>query len=186
MHIITNLALFQLGWFAAVLGGAHQLPWLGVAVIFGVIIIHFQSARRPVNELKLLGIAALIGFIWDSLLVALGWLAYPSGVLLAGTAPYWIVAMWMNFATTLNVSLRWLRRRWLTPVLIGGIGGPLAYYTASKIGGVLFADPLPALGALTVGWALLTPLLVMAAERFDGFAPRPTAAESQIERHVHV
>lgn len=186
MRIITNLALFQLGWLAAVLGGAHQLPWLGVAAVLGVITVHLQLAGRPVHELKLVGIAALIGFIWDSLLVALGWLTYPSGILLAGTAPYWIVAMWMNFATTLNVSLRWLRRRWLAPVLLGGIGGPLAYYTASKLGGVFFTEPVLALGALAIGWALLTPLLVIASERFDGFAPVLLPLNRQTERHVHV
>ena len=56
-----------------------------------------------------------VGLSWDSAMVTAGWLAYPSGTFVAGLAPYWILAMWMLFATTLNVSFRWLQSRLLRP-----------------------------------------------------------------------
>ncbi|HWR87050.1 MAG TPA: DUF2878 domain-containing protein, partial [Acidiferrobacterales bacterium] len=105
-----------------------------------------------------------------------GWLAYPSGTLIAGTAPHWIVALWMLFAITLNVSLGWLKQRLFVAMLFGAIGGPLAYLGGAKLGALSFAAPTAALIALTIGWALFTPLLVMLARRFDGFVNRPDAA----------
>ena len=42
--------------------------------------------------------------VFDTLLVWLGWFTYSSGTLIAGTAPHWMVALWMLFATTLNLS----------------------------------------------------------------------------------
>ena len=66
--------------------------------------------------------------------MAAGWLEYPSGILLSNTAPHWIVAMWVLFASTLNVSLRWLRGRWALATLLGAVAGPLAYYGGAGLG----------------------------------------------------
>jgi hypothetical protein len=79
--------------------------------------------------------------------------------------------MWMLFATTLNVSLRWLRRYPLAAIALGAIGGPLAYWAGARLGAMEFAAPVAATAALAFGWALLTPLLVWLAQRFDGYAP---------------
>ncbi|OOO03426.1 MAG: hypothetical protein USCGTAYLOR_00317 [Chromatiales bacterium USCg_Taylor] len=108
--------------------------------------------------------AAAMGSLWDSILVALGWFDYGSPF-----APYWIVALWMVFATTLNVSLRWLKSRYLLGAMFGAVGGPLAYYAGEKLGAFTYADPLISLGAQAVGWALLMPLMLRVAQRLDGF-----------------
>jgi hypothetical protein len=177
MNVIINFVAFQIGWFACVLGGAHQLPWVGVVIVAGVLAYHLAQAHRPTAELSLIVLAAIVGGTWDSLLVAAGLLAYPSGTLIAGTAPYWIVAMWMLFATTLNVSLRWLKGRYVLAALLGGIAGPLAYFGGAKLGGVQFQDMTLGLGALAVGWAVFMPLLMAVSNRFDGInRPVPAAA----------
>ena len=124
---LINFLLFQLGWFGCVLSGAAGLPWLGAMLATAIIAWHLLRAPDPGAELKLIGAAVAIGAVWDSLLVWQGWLAYPSGMVLPFAAPYWIVIMWALFATTLNVSLRWLKGRWLHAFLFGAIGGPLAY-----------------------------------------------------------
>ncbi len=172
MHLLINYLTFQAGWFAAVLGGANQLPWLGTIAAAAVIALHLHLANQPSRELQLIAIAALIGTLWDSLLVSLGWLAYPSGILIDGTAPHWIIAMWMMFATTLNVSLRWLKQRWMLSALLGAVAGPLAYYAGHELGGVEFDDPWLALAALAVGWGVIMPLLVAFSERYDGIRGR--------------
>lgn len=175
-RVIANFVLFQLGWFAAVLGGAHSLPWAGTAVALTIVVFHLASAPRPRAELALIGIATAVGAAWDSLLVATGWLVFASGTLIAGTAPVWIVAMYALFATTLNASLNWLKGRYLMAALFGAIGGPLAYYAGAKLGGVSFPDPLTAMTALALGWGALMPLLTVLARRFDGInAAEPTA-----------
>ena len=167
MRVIVNFLLFQLAWFACVLGGAHALPWLGPLVVCGVVAHHLAEAADARAEAVLLLVAGLIGTVFDSLLVSTGWLAYPSGQWVAWMAPYWIVAMWIAFATTLNVSLTWLRGRMPLAVAFGAIGGPLAYYAGMRLGGVTFVEPSLVLSALAVGWGLITPLLVAIAARLD-------------------
>ena len=169
MPMLANIAAFQIGWFACVLGAAHGMPWAGVAVAFVVVALHLNRAPRPRTELALLLIAAAIGAVFDSALVALGWIAYPNGTLIAGTAPVWIVAMWVLFATTLNVSLRWLKRSLPLAIAFGAVGGPLAYVAGGKLGGLSFLQQSPALAALALGWAVITPVLLRIAGRFDGF-----------------
>jgi len=168
MRRIANFIAFQLGWFACVLGAANGLPWSGPLVVAAVIALHLSLSRRPLRELRLVGAAMLTGLVLDSLLLATGWLRYPAGQWLPGVAPYWIVAMWGLFATTLNVSMAWLRGRSVLAVLVGVVGGPLSYLAGEKLGAIELMPPAPALVALALAWALAMPLLMRLAERFDG------------------
>jgi hypothetical protein len=174
--MLINAVAFQLGWFACVLGGANQLPWLGTLVATLIVAWHLRLARRPEREFTLLVAVGALGGVWDSLLVSAGWLAYPSGTLMANTAPHWIVAMWVLFASTLNVSLRWLRGRWLVAAALGALLGPLAYYAGSKLGGVVIAEPIFGFAALALGWATFLPLLIKLSTRFDGMRVVPATA----------
>ena len=167
--ILINFIAFQAGWFACVLGGAHQLPWFGTLLVSVIIAFHLSRASQPRAELLLIMLAIAIGSVWDSFLVWRGWLEYPSGTLIANTAPHWILAMWGVFATTLNLSLRWLKGRWFIALVSGAIAGPLAYYAGARLGGVVFTEQTTALVALSVGWAVLMPLLMALSQRFDGF-----------------
>ena len=184
MTALANFVAFQIGWLVCVLGAARGMPWAGVAVVLVVAAWHVGRAPRLLEELKLLVIAAAIGFIFDSALVAIGWIEYPNGALVVGTAPVWIVAMWVVFATTLNVSLAWLKRSVPLAVFFGAVGGPLAYMAGEKLGGLTFAHRAPALIALAVGWAVVTPLLLRIAERYDGFKILAAATASAGENHA--
>ena len=167
-RVLANFIAFQIGWFACVLGSAHGAPWLGIGVTALVVAWHLGAAAQPGIEARLLVIVALLGATWDSALVALGWIEYASGTIIAGAAPGWIVAMWVLFAATLNVSLDWLKGRDALAVAFGAIGGPLAFYGGAKLGAVSFPQPLLAFGALAIGWALFTPLLTRLATRLNG------------------
>ena len=172
MAILINFAAFQIGWFSAVIGAANGLPWIGPAVIAAVLMLHFLRAQRPAEELSLILACAAIGTWFDSMLVALSWVAYPSGQWHAMLAPYWIIAMWMLFATTLNISLKWLRgRTWLAAV-VGAIAGPLTYIAGTKLGAMEFLNQEAALTALGIGWAAMLPALVALGTRLDGFVNR--------------
>ncbi len=168
--ILTNLVLFQVGWFACVLSGAAHMPWIGALVAVSIVGFHLVRADQREAEIKLILIAVGIGALFDSLLVWTEWLRYPSGILLPNTAPYWIVLMWALFATILNISLRWLRGRWLIAALAGAAGGPLAYYGGHRLGALEFGDVTAALLALAVGWAIFTPVLMALSARLDGYA----------------
>jgi Protein of unknown function (DUF2878) len=170
-RMIGNVIAFQIGWFACVLGAAYGMPWYGTGAALAIVGWHLFYAPDPRNELILVMIAAGIGALWDTALVALGWIQYDYGTLIPDTAPHWIVALWMLFATTLNVSLAWLKHNVVTAAAFGLIGGPLAYYGAAKLGALVLADQHAALIALAVGWAVLTPVLLRIADHFNGFVP---------------
>jgi Protein of unknown function (DUF2878) len=170
MSLVINVLLFQASWFACVLGAASGLPWIGVFAASIVVTWHLARATRPRQELALVIVAIVFGALFETLLVQLGWIRFEAGTLLEGTAPYWMVALWAAFATTLNVSLRWLRPHWRSAALLGAIGGPGAYYAGAQLGALEFAAAVPALAAISIGWAILTPLLLGTAQRLDGYA----------------
>ena len=134
LMLILNYLLFQAAWFACVLGGANGYPWFGSGVALLAILLHLSLVSNPGREATLVLLVGLLGALLDSLLVSLGWLDFPSGQLLPGTAPHWIIAMWMAFATVLNVSLGWMRGRYGLAVLLGAVAGPLAYYAGAELG----------------------------------------------------
>ena len=76
--------------------------------------------------------------------------------------------MWMLFATTLNVSMQWLRARPLLAALMGFVAGPLSYVAGEKLGGMTFVNETAALAALAIGWAVMMPLLMRLATRLNG------------------
>jgi hypothetical protein len=168
MNVLVNAIAFQAGWFATVLGAANGMPWLGPVAVLLVGGLHLRSSRRPAIELRLLMIAMALGLMFDSLLLATGWITYPNGFWAPGLAPYWIVALWALFATTLNVSLRWLRGRDALAIVFGAVGGPLSYLAGARLGAMSFLDAVPALIALAVGWGALMPFLTRLAARLDG------------------
>jgi hypothetical protein len=176
--MLLNFIAFQVGWFACVVGGAQGWPWLGVAVTAAIIALHLYHAAQPGRELTLIALSGFVGLVADSLLTGLGLLQFPSGQLHPQWAPYWMIALWMAFATTFNVSLRWLKSRLGLASLLGMIAGPLAYAGGAQLGGVVFANPLASLLAVAGVWTLAMPLLLIIAGRWNGMAETvPTSAE---------
>ncbi|MDJ0910705.1 MAG: DUF2878 domain-containing protein [Woeseiaceae bacterium] len=173
MGMLVNIAAFQVGWFSSVIGGAQQMPWLGPLAALIVLSIHLYIARQPSREIVLIVCAAALGAAFDSALLAAGWVQYSSGLFSDYVAPYWIITMWMLFATTLNVSLRWMRTRPLVASVFGLIGGPLSYIAGQKLGGVVLVNEVAALAALGIGWAIFMPLLLWLSKNFDGIEPQP-------------
>jgi len=173
MFLVVNFVAFQIAWLSSVIGGAQQMPWLGPLAVFGALALHFKAARRPLEEFMLVMSCAMIGAVFDSFLVISGWVQYSSGLFNAMVAPYWIITMWMLFATTLNVSMRWLRGNPKLAALFGAFGGPTTYIAGEKLGGIELTHPLAALIALGVGWAVMMPILLKLSTTFDGMAREP-------------
>lgn len=168
-RILLNFVAFQVAWFACVLGGANDLALAGTLTVAAAVGLHLRLAPRPRPELALIAIAALVGTVWDSLLVGLDLMRYPAGTFAPGLAPHWIIAMWALFATTLNVSMSWMKGRPVLAVAMGAVGGPLAYLAGQRLGAVEMPDPVLALAAQAAGWAVMMPALTLLAARLDGF-----------------
>ena len=166
--LLINFLAFQIGWFSSVLGGAHQMPWLGPLAVAVALMLHLRAARRPFDEFLLALCCAFIGALFDSALVAIGWVGYSSGLFNDSLAPYWIITMWILFATTLNVSMRWMRGSPKLAAFFGITGGPTTYLAGKELGGIELINEPAALIALAIGWGVMMPLLVSLSERLDG------------------
>ena len=170
MNVLMNAALYQAGWLACTLGAAHGVAWAGPFAATAIIGWHLSRARFPSEEVMLVAAAAATGLVFETALLATGWVAYPGTASLPGLAPPWMVALWALFATTFNVSLRMLRARPAVASLLGAVGAPAAYYAGAGMGALTLVAPGPALAAVALGWAIATPMLLRVARRFDGFA----------------
>ena len=185
-NVVINFILFQIGWFACVIGAAKQMPWLGVIVVAAIVAWHLSQAIQPKLEVYLIVITIIIGAIYDQTMLQNNLLTYQAHGWSTSLTPAWILALWAEFATILNVSLRWMKNikswgKWLIALLFGAIGGPLAYIAAARLGAVQLDNlPLSYVG-LSLGWAIITPLLLKLSERFDGFKPalKPTEGFKQ-------
>lgn len=156
---IFNFSASQAAWFACVLGAAHGLPWLGPASVAVFLAISLKLSDKPGAELKLYASAVLVGFTFDTVMTSAGFF-YPLPHLLpAPWSPLWLIALWPNLAAMLNVSLAWLKGRYLLAAAFGAIGGPMAYYGGAKMGAVVTMPGFSDLLAQGAGWALVTPLL---------------------------
>jgi hypothetical protein len=167
---IINLTLFQIAWFTAVLGAAGGAPWLGPLVMVPVLAVHLSLTDDRQRELKLLLAAGLLGFLYDTALVSAGVFSPLRHLVPHPFSPPWMVGLWMNFAATLNVSMVWLRGRYLLAAIFGAIGGPLAYYSGAKLGATEALPSLNGMLVLAVGWGVMTPLLVWLARVCAGRA----------------
>jgi hypothetical protein len=163
---LVNVVFFQIAWFAAVLGAARGLLWLGPIVMIPILAIHMALQQNRQGELKLLMAAGVLGFLFDTVFVAGGVFTPLQHLFPRPFSPPWMVCLWLNFAATLNVSMAWLSGRYLLAAAFGAIGGPLAYYSGASLGA---AEALPTTNGmllLAVGWGLITPLLVWLAHEF--------------------
>jgi hypothetical protein len=129
---LLNFVAFQIAWFACVLGGANDHVVAGTLVVAAARGPAFRDRAAPGPE-------AAPGRDRDDDRTRLGQpdrlprldeLLRP-GVFAPGVAPVWIVAMWALFATTLNVSMSWLKGR---PWLAAAFGATAAHWLTSPAG----------------------------------------------------
>lgn len=163
INTIRNLVLFKAGWLACVIFAAAGNAPMAALSALAVAALHLVWAPVPRKEALLLTVAATIGLLWESFMVASGLAVYPEH---ASTflAPYWIVAMWVLFATTINHGMRWMKRNLWVAALAGLAGGPMAFYGGMKLGAVSFPDALIAFPVIAAGWAVLLPIVVVIAD----------------------
>ena len=165
LKTIANALLFQIGWFACVLGGNSY--WLLIAL--GVLVIHFVWISSWAAEGRLVITVMLIGALIDSLLMTLGVFDFGvSGYLL----PLWLALLWAVMATTLNHCLAWTARPLWRAAVLGAIGDPMSYYAGSQLAQVhLPLGMWPSMLLLGLVWAGVFPLLQWLAGR----TTRPSA-----------
>lgn len=166
IHALVNLVGFQIGWLACVCGAASGWPWVGPIVVAVLLVTHLIRMNVARKELQFICTVALLGWLIDTMQGALGTLSFSGNPFPDWISPPWMVALWINFALTLHVSLAWLLGRYWLGSMLGALGGPLAYWTGSHTEAIHLGDNLPmSLLILALLWGGIVPVLILLAQR---------------------
>jgi hypothetical protein len=147
----ANVALFQIGWFASILGAAGGHAFVGPVAVGLILAIHFRWLGTK-REWPLLVLSGALGTLAESVLALTGLVSYRADPAPRWLCPPWITAMWVNFAMTLKHSLGWLEGRCVLALLLGALAGPLAYVAGERLGAIELARPPLALTTLGLIW----------------------------------
>ena len=165
MRFWANLLGYQAAWFIAVGFAARGLAWPGILACLGFAAISWWMSPLRRSDLQLVGAAFACGLLLDGVLAATGWLRY-AAPLPALPGPAWIATLWVAFAMTLQHSLQWVIARPAIAIVFGVVGGPLAYWGASRgLDAVVFTMPLQATLTLALGWGIAMAVFAAIARR---------------------
>jgi Protein of unknown function (DUF2878) len=159
-----NAIGFQLGWWACVASAGHALEIPALFFCAALVGAHLYFAQDALAELRLAGIALLLGIVLDTALQSLSVIQF-YGWALGPLSPFWLWALWVMFALTLNASLSFLQTQPLAlSALLGLVFGPLSYVAGAEFGAAEI--DLTALHLLVLGvvWMVAMPVMVIAAK----------------------
>ena len=170
---VINFVLFQACWFACVYFAGRGLGWPGPLAVALFALWQLTRDSSGPREWILVGLVAGLGLTLDTIWIQSDLLTYSAHGPWPEIAPGWIVALWVNFALTLNHSLAYLRDHPWYAAALGAIGGPLSYWVAIKAWNAAAAEATmtQTLVTLAVAWALATPLIFLMANRLTPARP---------------
>ncbi|TXR54880.1 DUF2878 domain-containing protein [Reinekea thalattae] len=135
--ILFNALLFNGLWFGLILQGNAFIPFALLGLALHIFLVNYR-----LFEIKTLLIVALIGLFTDAMLTVVGVFQFDH-------TPYWLILLWLAFASTINHSLGWIGKWKYTPYLCG-FGAPFSYFAAHRFGAVGFGF------SASVTYAILT------------------------------
>lgn len=157
---IINALLFQGVWFCTVLGAAYGQLWPSLILLIGFCAWQALPSVRAPGDLRLVAVALILGLVFDGGMDRSGLLLYAEPSVSTLLPPLWILQMWVAFSLTVNHSLAWVLRNGWVAALAGAVAGPLAYFSAEKLGAVTWAgEPALVIAVLAIGWGASTWLL---------------------------
>lgn len=166
-----NFLIYQIGWFACVLGGAYHRPWLGTSIAALLVCVHMILTTERPNQIRLMFAALCVGMFVDTLLLILGVYSFPSGSVVNWLPPLWMTVLWIQFATTFRYCLAWMSRRYILCALSAFVGAPLAFWGGERMGAVLLLSPRTwNMLILASVWTIALPLLLYISDRIHANA----------------
>jgi hypothetical protein len=147
---IINAVLFQLVWFACVVGGgSYGWFWPGVVATLALI-VSVRNASTVRHDVLLAMVLTPAGWMLDTLWIYLGVLDFHG----LPVAPSWIVLLWLSLALSINHSLAFFRDRPLVGAVAVMLTAPLSYLAGERLGAVLVPDVMR-LGWISLAWGVL-------------------------------
>lgn len=122
---IAGFLLFDLVWFAAVIGRESWI-WITLLLVLGQLALTWSSGRwQP----RLIVQLALGGLLLEAILASMGLIDFSGDALL----PLWLVLLWIGFAGMALTALDWLQHKVGVAALIGFFGGPISYVIGAEV-----------------------------------------------------
>ena len=150
-----NIIVFNLLWVGLVLGRESfihlTLPGLLIYLTF----------LLRIGDLKIhqILLPAAIGITIDSSLTFFGIFIFPESSLII---PFWLIVLWINFSTTLTLSLSFIGKNKLVAFGLGATALPFNYTVGERLGAVTFGDPyLFSILVIALVWSVSFPILFM-------------------------
>ena len=131
---LLNLVIFNLLWIGLVLGRDSLIH----LTLPGLII--YLACLLRIGDLKVhqILLPAAIGITIDSSLTFFGIFIFPESSLII---PFWLIVLWINFSTTLTLSLSFIGKNKLVAFGLGATALPFNYTVGERLGAVTFGDP---------------------------------------------
>ena len=151
-----NFIIFEVCWFACVVGAAKNLGWLGPLLVFISVPLQIYLLTENLKaEIFFAIICGISGSLLETLMIVTN-VYTPVDQLWGQVCPPWI-----NFAQLVSVSLAWLKGKYAVAALLGGFAGPVAYWGGEKFGALKVAASFGrGYLILAVMWAITLPMLV--------------------------
>lgn len=153
LKILCNVIIYQTIWLLSVLGGDNW-AWGGLILL----LVHLAISPTRAADLQMMAFLLFTGILVDGSLQYAGFFTF---TVTGFPIPRWLMIIWLGLAITPHHSLAWLKNRHLLSMMLGGIGGPAAYWAGVRLGAAAFNWPLlPSLCTLAIIWALLWPAVM--------------------------
>jgi len=167
-----NFIVFQVSWFACVMGAANNLWWPGPLLVLICVPLQIYLLTKGYRaEFLFVVVCGVSGFLLETLMIVSN-VYTPVELLWGVVCPPWMAALWFNFALLVSISLSWLREKYLLAGILGGIFGPIAYWGGEKLGALTVADAFwQGYFPLALLWALVLPCLVLIHKRLTIVSP---------------
>ena len=151
----VNIIVFNLLWIGLVLGRESLIH-----ITLPSLLIYLACLLR-IGDLKVhqILIPAAIGITIDSSLTFFGIFIFPESSLII---PFWLIVLWINFSTTLTLSLSFIGKNKLVAFGLGATALPFNYTVGERLGAVTFGDPyLFSILVIALVWSVSFPILFM-------------------------
>ena len=160
---LINLIGFQLLWPAAVVGAAHEMPYLAWGVLAVMLFLMGLTSAHWRRDLRMVFCGFLACLLLEPIWLSAGVIEYHQWSS-RWVAPGWIWALWGGFAVSFFYCLAWLKNRPIIAALFGGVGGGISVLMGVRLGAAQapLGEWVLMLGYGTI-WAITVPVFAAVA-----------------------